>query len=527
MLKRLVLVLMLLALPCAAQAATRVLLVGCDVFVTQRETTPSAAQGVRQLAEALAGAEPAPGEMTVCEAGVAGVDGLAELVAGTFAGAEEGDTSIFYICTHGIWNSYEPAEGMVLLLSDGVREEGITAAGLKELFDPIPGEKLLMLDACHSGAMIGKGVYEPFLNLFAGGDYRIVCSSGGMEDSWYWRGLTEDGSQVIGGGYFSGALARGLGALGDYAADENRDGAITMDELKRYLRANHGASTAQFYPEEDASVLLRYDPASLGRGPALQELSFEPGALQPGWEISFSFTVVSRVRVAYQLVYEDGGRWDFASAPLIWDDEANLSVFGAAPGWLEPGFRERQIALSPDAGEGYVLLQVLTQEDGLVTVAGSAVLCVQPLSGDPELAVVCAESFCPAEGGELSAVVQHSLPCELTVTVENEQGETLRRLLSAEPSRPEHLRPEGTTAAWNGLLSDGTPAAPGLYRIRARTRLGGVTRECAGPWVKLLAPAGENATGVEIERFVSPVPAPPFPAARTLMPLPPRSLLLP
>ena len=474
-----------------ARAETRALLVGCDAFVSRAGTYPSAAEGVRQVAEALSGGVEALSRMVVHPGGVSGVDELSALIGEAFEGAAEGDISCFYICTHGIWNSYEPAEGMTLVLSDGKREEGITAAGLKRLFDRVAGVKVLILDACHSGAMIGKGIYAPFLNLFAGEEYKVICSSGGSEESWYWRGTTEEGSQVIGGGYFSGALARGLGAGGEYAADANQDGEITLSEIKRYLRLNHGASTAQFYPEEDDTVLLRYDPKAAGRGPALQQLMFEAGAVEPGWEISLSFTVVSRVRVAYQLVYEDGGRWDFASAPLIWDDEANLSVFGAAPGWLEPGFKERQIALSPEAGEGYMLLQVLTQgDDGLVTVAGSTVLCVRPAGGDPELSVVCEEAFCPALGDELSAVVRHSLPCELTVTVEDESGAAVCRLLSAEPTRPERLRPAGTSVAWRGLRGSGEPAEAGRYRLRVRARLGNRTYEALSDWVNLTEKAG-------------------------------------
>ena len=66
---------------------------------------------------------------------------------------------------------------MTLLLSDGESEEGITAYELRRVFDTIPGKKVLLLDACHSGAMIGKGVEKSFENLFAGDNYYVVCSA--------------------------------------------------------------------------------------------------------------------------------------------------------------------------------------------------------------------------------------------------------------------------------------------------------------------------------------------------------------
>ena len=482
------LLLLMLALPGWAGAERRALLVGCDRFVSQADTSPSAAEGVRQVAAALGGDL---SRVVSRPGGVSGVDELSELVQEAFAGAAAGDISYFYICTHGIWNSYEPAEGMTLVLSDGEGEEGITAAGLKEIFDRVSGVKVLILDACHSGAMIGKGLYAPFLNLFAGEEYKVICSSGAREDSWFWRGMTEEGSEVIGGGYFSGALARGLGEEGGFAADLNQNGEISLSEMKRYLRLNHGASTVHSYPEEDDFVLLRYDPEENRRGPALRQLMFETGAVEPGWEISLSFTIARRVRVAYQLIYEENGRWDFASAPLIWDDEEELARFGLAPGWLEPGFKERRIALSPEAGEGYVLLQVLTQgDDGLVTVAGSTVLCVRPREGDPQLMLTAEAAFCPALGDELSAVVGHSLPCELTVTVEDETGTTVARLLSAEPTRPEHLSPQGTAVGWTGRLPSGETAPPGLYRLRARTRVGSAAYTALSDWIKLEENAG-------------------------------------
>ena len=125
-----------------------------------------------------------------------------------------------------------------------------------------------------------------------------------------------------------------------------------------------------------------------------------------------------------------------------------------------------------------MLLQVLTSQGGALAVAGSAVVCVQPASGDPELAVVpSGEAFCPAEGEELNLIVQHSVPCEITLTVEDEEGQMVCRLLSAEPTRPEHLWPEGTTVAWTGQNAEGGQAPAGRYRLRARVRLGGVTYE--------------------------------------------------
>ena len=165
----------------------RALLVGCDRFLTQTDTTPSSRNNVLRMADALSGGTLNMQTLVTREDGLSSASALVALIRETFSGADADDVSYFYISTHGLWNT--AVNGlMTLLLSDGESEEGITAYELRRVFDTIPGKKVLLLDACHSGAMIGKGVEKSFENLFAGDNYYVVCSSGGEEESWYWTG---------------------------------------------------------------------------------------------------------------------------------------------------------------------------------------------------------------------------------------------------------------------------------------------------------------------------------------------------
>ena len=165
----------------------RALLVGCDRFLTQTDTTPSSRNNVLRMADALSGGTLNMQTIVTREEGLSSASALIALIRETFADADADDVSYFYISTHGLWNT--AVNGlMTLLLSDGESEEGITAYELRRVFDTIPGKKVLLLDACHSGAMIGKGVEKSFENLFAGDNYYVVCSSGGEEESWYWSG---------------------------------------------------------------------------------------------------------------------------------------------------------------------------------------------------------------------------------------------------------------------------------------------------------------------------------------------------
>ena len=473
----------------------RALLVGCDRFVGQPDTTPSSANNVERMARTLSGGTMALATLVARPDGVGSTGDLAGLVLDTFDGADEDDVSIFYISTHGIWQEGMGSSGMTLLLSDGQSEVGLTARQLRSMFDQIRGTKVLMLDACHAGAMIGKGVNEQLANVFAGPDYVVLCSSGGAEESWFWSGEI-DGERLAGAGYFSGALVRGLSAEGGFGADENRDGSITLTELKRYLLDNHGASVVRTYPEESEFALLTYDVSTYTdrrRDALIEHVSFEADVLSAQEPtVSFSFNVVSSVQVAYQLVYHRQGRWDFDNAQIIYDNNGSFGAWAMPGRTLSPGMKQRAITVSrAEAGDsGYVLLQLLTIDRGMPSVACSRVLCIPPEEGDPCLKVAAPAVFCPDAWEEMTFNILHETPCELTVTIIDEQGKTVRRLSSRQGSRPEMLEPAGTCFTWDGMRNDGSRAPDGAYYIKVRAYVGEEMYELISDPVYLLAMVG-------------------------------------
>ena len=480
----------LLALPSVhAEGVSRALLIGCDLFVSQPDTSPAAANNVSRMQDAFSGDLSGFASITTNVSGLYSVGMLESLVLTAFEGAEEGDVSYFYISTHGFWSPGDDPEDMRLLLSDGLREDAVTAGQLRMIFDQIPGTKVLILDACHSGAVIGKGVHAPFFNVFAGGDYKVLCSSGGTEESWLWTDSA--GETANGAGYFSSALYHGVSRQGGYAADSNRDGAITLTELRRYLLDHHGASTTRCYPEEDEFVFLRYDPSELvngRRGPVIDAISFYSDVMDsPEPSADFVFTVRRPARVAYQLVHQEKGRWDFDHVSLLWDNTERYGEFGDASGYLSPGLKERTISIDreDEHSYGYVLLQMLTVDGAEPTLISSRVLCVPPLTGDPLLEFDMADSFMPSVGEEFTFVIMHRYPCEMSVVVEDAQGQVIRRLASRQATRPEHLRPLGSTWCWTGRLADGAFAPPGQYRIRATAHIGGENYTLTSGWFEL------------------------------------------
>ena len=478
----------LLALcPCAAaetqNAPTlRALIVTCDRFVSQENTTPAAQENALLMAALLG--EDARGYAAIrteCDT-IATVDAFREAVVGAFAGAADGDISLLYISTHGVYNPALSNLTAELLLSDGETEEGLTPQMLESILAEVPGTHVVLMDACHSGAFIGKGLSDrPDVTPLTG-DTKVLCSAGGSEESWYWR--SGDSGALHGAGYFTSILAQGCGRMSGYPADENGDGRITLREAFLWLRGHYAVSTAQVYPEEDGGfTLFACGPAPEVSG--LTDVAFEEAVFAGGTDqLRFSFTLGQTMRVAYQLVYLRRGVWDFPNAAQI-----------AEPAPLEPGVYERALTLHlADEAEdvsGYMMLQIFSLDGEVPTLHESRLISVLPLSGDIALSVECPMAFMTGAGAELPVTVRHDLPCVLTVLIQNARGETVRYLAYEQQSRPQRLVPEGTCLYWDGLLPGGEAAPAGYYLIRVQTEIGGVTYQAYSPLFRLLP--GESA----------------------------------
>ncbi len=452
-----------------ALAENRVLLVGCDHFLSGLDTSPSAENNVMNMAYALSGGAMNPEELVTQRGGVPGPVALRNLIADTFSDAEDDDVSYFYISTHGLWEPGEPGSSMTLMLSDGRQEGGITARQLRDAFESIRGTKVLIVDACHAGAMIAKGIRDEFSHIFEGGEYKIICSSGGAEESWFWRGSTAEEGILTGGGYFSGVLGAGLSVRTGYAADENHDGTITLAEIHHYLLQMHGASTAHVYPENDDFPVLVYDAESVHRQTdGVGNITFEEGLLSDRHrEISFSFTVYQNVRVAYQIVHQVNDRWDFEHARIVYDEGELLGGSGDTAGYLTPGFKERTITMSEELFDqpGYILFQMVVTQGSHVEIAASRAIGIAPGLILQEPSIESGDAFSPESGEEMGFVISHTAPALISAVVQDLEGHTVCRLLSREATRPEQIHPEGTTVYWNGKNSRGEPVEAGMYRL--------------------------------------------------------------
>ncbi|MEA4928908.1 MAG: caspase family protein [Candidatus Limiplasma sp.] len=461
----------------------RALLVGVDDFASRGSTYPSSTNNVFAMQEALQASRAPFDSIVIPDAPVVTVEMLTRLIRETFADADEDDVNYLYLSTHG---EYDPDRGdPTLLLSDGATEDRLTPQALEAAFADIAGTRVLILDACYSGAFIGKGMRkQPDRLYFLGNRFKVLASSGAMEESWYWNtgdatALGEAAGYQQGAFYFTQALSQCLSPRYGVPADANRDGDVTLSELYNALLENHATSTPQVYPQEDDFVVFSYDPAALAmdvseRAP-IGDVNFSSSTLSAtDPRLTLEFTALRPVRVAYQIVGRRDGAWRFDEARLLYDTVEQYTAYGDERGAITPGRKMRTLSLNLQAGEpgGYVLVQLVSIDAGKLTVHAGHVIAIPPAQGDPQLAVETNGRYTADGERELAIFVRHDGPCELSVSILDEAGQVVRRLCHRQSTRPQGITPEGSTFYWNGLDKSGQKVCSGRYRVRVTGYLG-------------------------------------------------------
>jgi len=463
--------------------ALRALLISADRFVTMPETTPSSYNNVANLRRALLlDARGYQAIRAVVNQAISPGD-FADLAQEALGAAEEEDISLIYFSSHGLLTPQEGRLNFALLMSDGQRETLLDSRALYEGLKDIKGTKVLIIDACYSGAAIHKGdEMLAVASLFTGEDFKVLTSAGAREPSFLW---TDPKGGLSGGSYFAQALVAGLGVQGGFAADANRDGVITLTELLFHQRLYYGASSPQLYPEGDPLPVFTYQASQLAQGAGvITDLSLTNQLLGPDEEaIRFSYTLNQPARVAYQLIYQHQGHWRF-------DMPQSIAQPGDKGGLISPGRKEAALRLtaSEDALSGYLLMLLITVEEDRAFPQASPVMAVRRGEEDPGLLVSASPAFKPGRGEEAAFFIRHEGPLALSAVIRDASGQLMATLLADSASRPLHLVPEGSTVYWNGLDRLGQPAPPGEYTLHVTTQISGKPYAAESRPVTLLGP---------------------------------------
>ncbi len=236
--------------------------------------------------------------------------GMISAIQSTFAGATANDVSLFYYSGHGANAAETPNYHGSLV---GVRGTFMSITRLKSELDKIPGRKVVILDSCHSGNMIGKSSSNNVspsafnslvINTFASGSqqidravdvvltdadeqfismdavatlprgendlansgYYVITAAHSTEESVS-SGLDANGDGQVDKyfGLFTYGLTYGSGwnmgknVATSLYADSNQNGQISLYEAYRYAKAaaqqQNPGQTAQIWPANSGFVI--------------------------------------------------------------------------------------------------------------------------------------------------------------------------------------------------------------------------------------------------------------------------------
>ena len=177
------------------------------------------------------------------------LNGMRQSIESMFAEAQAVDVSVLYFSGHG-----DVENGTAYLeLSDGTH---VTAQMMESLVKVIPGDVVLLLDFCYSGAFIGKSSLPdanrrgtPFIadtrthvaSVFAPGRYHVLTSSSFDQKS---HRLGTGGADRQMATVFGGSICEAFGynmarnARAAMRADLNGDRRITLYELHNFISGN-------------------------------------------------------------------------------------------------------------------------------------------------------------------------------------------------------------------------------------------------------------------------------------------------
>ena len=412
----LVVFLLLLALPAWALGQTRALLVACHDFLSLPDLGNSVSGNLHIVGSALVGAGLNLGSLSIEDGTIGTVRRLQSAVDDAFGDADETDLSILYLCTHGVLSSSDDGQ-VYLMLGDGENEAPLGAAALQNILSGIQGEKLLIVDACYSGALIGRGAFAhsllpgsraqspasletPFL---ADPSIHVLTSASGFESSWYYD---SEGLSTGAVSYFASALSSGLGLYGKPEADVNGNGEVTLEELRRYLNAAVPSSSVQLLSAQ-ANALTLPVATNTPLARALSGFSYGDCLLESDDPtLEFSYTVTAETAVQYRVVRQVNGGWDWQNAATFLDDGDTTG------GLLTPGRKTRELTLDGilEGESGYMMLQVFAVTGSEVILCSERLLAVRPAAVEPSVTL-------SAENAEFDASARRELVLEARINV--------------------------------------------------------------------------------------------------------------
>ena len=205
-------------------------------------------------------------------------DEIRTAISNVFGGAQPQDISLVYYSGHGMFTQDEENLG-ALCGRDGSL---VTGQLLRSWLDAIPGRKVIIIDSCYSGSLIGRSVgsvdklaqdlLAPFTRVARSGElaaegYYVITAARSTQESYETQ--MSNGQPA---GIFTYSLAKTCGYRFDTdsycecTADTDGDGAVSLQEAYQSARVAasgmYAGQTAQVYPRSCAWFGILRKPQS-------------------------------------------------------------------------------------------------------------------------------------------------------------------------------------------------------------------------------------------------------------------------
>lgn len=441
----LVLLLFLCVFVSSAFGETRALLIACHDFLHLPSLGDAVSGNLTMLSETMQHAGLPDKNIRIEDGTIGDIPKLQQCISNAFHSSNDGDLSIIYICTHG----FDENNGH-LLLSDGRHEEALTGPALFDLLAPIKGDVLVLLDACHSGALIGHGADA--LPVHVPENVHVITSSLGNESAWYYDHRRLSSGAIS---YFSQAFCTGLGLFGHLEADTDGDDAVSLWEISSWIRQNVASSTCQVLSSSLHTLLLPVCTDSTRSKPVEGFFCGSQLISSVNTDFRFSFYVTREAQIEYRLTPFENGNWNWGSPIVIRDSETTAET--------GRGTKTRTLTISPENRNStpYLIFQIFAYEDSVPVLCGERLLAMQPDNASASLTLSVSPSFnLPAE---IPLALTITPPSIYRISIYDETDSEIRRLHFGELTRPSSENVQ--YLIWDGRDDSGALVSEGSYTI--------------------------------------------------------------
>lgn len=409
---------------------------------------------------------------------------FAQLVERAFKKSTASDVNVFYFSGHssGVDKNGEAA---LMLIGNGK----VTAKQLKAALDTAKGKKVVILDICNAGNLIGKGAEtgQEFIDAFtsevsrdgkagdlAASGYYVLAASSGTEYSWSVQSpsnaLFKESSRVM--GVFTSKIAQGMGDKDvNYRimADANVNGKVTLNELMDYARNNNRWTKAQMYPENSNLTIFQYTVKNSTK-PLFTNVSVSPMSGGSSTTYKMTFDLAQKSTITYGIAAFVYDPVKYPNSPI--DYAATVDTASLAAGKAKQiKWNSANAASSiPKNSDLYFYLKA---SDMAVPVAFPFVYNTAKSS----IGVKSASSLKVGGGREAAITVTYTSSCTLNVNVYNSSGKKVRNLATNDPTfmygrTQDEDREKKNMYYWNGKDDSDTSVPAGTYTIKVTGKTG-------------------------------------------------------